>query len=83
MAAWKKGRSETTRGATEGFGLASRLLLPSFSHEREKRLSRHFLRNVSMAQGIFGTTGPVPSANLIFTVCMSELTPTTSKTPSC
>jgi len=44
----------------------------------------HFLsRSFSAVHGTFGTTCPLPSTNLIFAVCMSALTKTTSKTPSC
>ena len=44
----------------------------------------HFLsRTFKAVQGTFGMTCPLPSANLIFAACMSALTPTTSKTPSC
>jgi hypothetical protein len=34
-------------------------------------------------QGTLGITGPLPSTSLIFADCISSLTPTTSKTPSC
>src|SRR6185437_1058222 len=48
------------------------------------RQSGHFLwAGSSAVHGTFGTTWPLPSISLIFAVCMSELTPTISNTPSC
>jgi len=34
-------------------------------------------------QGTLGITGPLPSSSRIFADCISALTPTTSKAPSC
>ena len=43
----------------------------------------HFLsRAFNAVQGTFGTTGARPSTALRFAVCISELTPTTSKMPA-
>jgi hypothetical protein len=44
----------------------------------------HFLsRTLNAVHGTFGTTCPLPSTNRMFAVCMSVLTKTTSKMPSC